>query len=147
MVERRGGPRQIDSLLPDVGGRAFRRFGFAHTALVQRWEEIVGEAFAGWSVPQSLRLPRDKRGGAVLTIGVEGPFALQMQHVAPEIIARANRVVGEGTVARLRFVQGGVPPRSEGADARRRPSPVPDEISSVQDALRVIAREMGRETT
>lgn len=106
---RRGGVRDVGSLLPQVGGTAFRKFGFLHSALLGRWRDVVGPVYARWSVPESLRMPRGKKSGGTLTIRVEGPFSLQLQQVAPQIMERANRIIGHNAVARIRLVQGDVP--------------------------------------
>jgi hypothetical protein len=118
---RRGGVRDVGSLLPDVGGMAFRRFGFVQGALLQRWRDVVGPVYARWSIPESLKFPRGEKLGGTLTIRVEGPFSLQLQHVAPQIIDRANRILGHGAVAKLRLVQGEVPKPAE----RPVPAPLP----------------------
>lgn len=111
--ERRRGPRRVDSLLPDVGGVAFKKFGFAKGALLGRWKEVVGPVYARWSVPESIRFPRGKKAGATLTIRVEGPFATQLQHAEPQLISRVNLILGAGLVAKIRLVQGSVPPPPE----------------------------------
>lgn len=106
---RRNGVRDVGSLLPDVGGVAFKRFGFVQGALLGRWREIVGPVYARWSVPDSLRFPRGQKTEGTLTIRVEGPFSVQLQHVAPQIIERVNRILGHNAVSRLKLVQGEVP--------------------------------------
>lgn len=120
---RKNGVRDVGSLLPDVGAMAFRRFGFVHNTLLARWREVVGPVYARWSVPQSLRFPRGEKTGGTLTIRVEGPFALQLQHVAPQIVDRANRILGHGAVAQLRLVQGDVPKPAERPVPRPQPGP------------------------
>ncbi len=107
---RVNGVREVGELLPEVGALAFRRFGFSHGVLVSRWREIVGPVYARWSVPESLRPSRDKSAGGTLTVRVESAFAPQLQHVAPQLIARINRILGPNSVARLRLVQGDVLP-------------------------------------
>jgi hypothetical protein len=99
-----------------VGGVAFRRFGFAQASLVTHWREIVGPVYARWSVPEHLKFPKGQREGGLLTIRVEGPFASQMQHLEPQIISRANLLLGDELVARIRLMQGPVP-RSELPDS------------------------------
>jgi len=106
---RRNGVRDVGSLLPDVGGVAFRRFGFVQGALLGRWRDIVGPVYARWSIPDSLRFPRGQKTDGTLTIRVEGPFSVQLQHVAPQIIERVNRILGHNAVSRLKLVQGEVP--------------------------------------
>ncbi len=118
---RRNGVREVGALLPDVGGMAFRRFGFSHSALISRWREVVGPVYARWSVPESLRYPRGQTVGGTLTVRVEGPFALQLQHVAPQLVERVNRILGHNAVAKLKLVQGDVP------RAPARPAPPPEQ--------------------
>lgn len=148
-ARRRRRAEPVGALLPDVGGMAFRRFGFAQGALVGRWAEVVGPVYARWSIPESIRFARGEKGNGTLTIRVEGPFSIQLQHVAPQIIERANRIFGHAAIARLRLVQGEVPKPSE------RPRPVPRQsgapvgnLSGVRDdglrrALEALARELG----
>ncbi|WP_199553520.1 DUF721 domain-containing protein [Sandaracinobacteroides hominis] len=111
--------RDVGSLLPEVGGVAFRRFGFVHGTLLGRWKDVVGPVYARWSVPENLRFPRGQKVGGTLTVRVEGPFSLQLQHVAPQILDRVNRLLGHNAVARLKLVQGEVPK----APARDAPPP------------------------
>ena len=40
----RGARASVSDLLPEVGGAAFRRFGFVQSSIVSRWREIVGDA-------------------------------------------------------------------------------------------------------
>ncbi len=114
---RRNGVRDVGSLLPDVGGMAFRRFGFVQGALLSRWREVVGPVYARWSIPESLKFARGQTTDGVLTIRVEGPFSIQLQHVGPQIIDRANRILGHAAVGRVRLVQGEVPKPGERAAA------------------------------
>ena len=103
----RGGPaRALADLLPDVGGAAFRRFGFIQSSVVGRWAEIVGPRYAAVSQPESIRFPRGKREDGVLTLVVRGAHGPMMQHVSPEIIERVNRFFGYPAVARIVFRQG-----------------------------------------
>lgn len=106
---RRNGPREVGALLPEIGGMAFRRFGFSQGALLARWREVVGPVYARHSVPQALRFPRGQTTGGTLTVRVEGAFALQLQHVAPQLVERVNRLLGYEAVTRLKLVQGEVP--------------------------------------
>ena len=147
---RRNGVRDVGSLLPDVGGTAFRRFGFVQGALLARWTEVVGPVYARWSIPESLRFPRGQSTGGVLTIRVEGPFSLQLQHVAPQILDRANRILGANAVAKLKLVQGEVPKpaeRSQPVVAPVTPAPAVN-LSGVRDeglrsALEELAAQLG----
>jgi hypothetical protein len=98
--------RAVSEMLPEIGGAAFRRFGFVQSSIVSRWQEIVGDRFGGISAPESIRFPMGKKSQGVLSLVVEGAHAVTMQHVAPEIIERVNRFFGYPAVARLHVRQG-----------------------------------------
>lgn len=120
---RRNQARPVGELLPDVGATAFRRFGFLQGALVARWREVVGPVYARWSVPQSIRFPRGSRLSGTLIVRAQGPFALQLQHVAPQVIDRANRILGAGVIGGLKLVQGDVPAPDRVSPAPQAPEP------------------------
>lgn len=130
---REGRPRAVGELLPAVGGMAFRRFGFAQGALLARWREVVGPLYARWSAPESLRFPRGRRDGALLTIRVEGPFAPQLQHLEGPIIEGCNQLLGAGQVARIRLVQGQVARPEARPDAPSAPAAAPAATANLQD--------------
>lgn len=95
-------------LLPQVGGIAFRKFGFVQSSVITRWGEIVGERYARVSTPESIRFPQGKREQGTLTITVVPAHAPMMQHVIPAIIERVNRFFGYTAVARVLLMQGEV---------------------------------------
>ena len=128
--QRSNRARAVSDMLPQVGGPAFRRFGFVQSSIVSRWREIVGERYAGVSSPESIRFPPGKRSDGVLTLICEGAHAPMMQHVAPVIIERVNRFFGYPAVARVSFRQGMV----QLAKAKPRTAP---------PSLRPIPRELG----
>jgi hypothetical protein len=128
--------RPVSDLLPEVGGAAFRRFGFVQSSIVSRWREIVGVRYAAVSAPESIRFPHGRKSGGTLTLVVEGAHAPMMQHVGPEIVERVNRFFGYPAVERLSFRQGVV----QVARTRKRPAPpslkpIPAELG---DSLREV---------
>lgn len=132
----RGGPaRRMGEMLPDVGGTAFRRFGFVQSSIVSRWKEIVGDRYATVSAPESIRFPQGKRAEGVLTLSVTGAHAPMMQHVVPVIIERVNRFFGYAAVARVVIRQGEVTKRAP-APKRMELVPLPVDLG---DSLRTIA--------
>lgn len=137
---RRGGPaRAVADLLPQVGGAAFRRFGFVQSSIVSRWAEIVGARYAAVSQPESIRFPRGKREEGTLTLVVRGAHGPMMQHVTPEIIERINRFFGYPAIARITFRQGQLAAPAPVATSRPAPpslKPLPVELG---DSLRAIA--------
>ncbi|WP_294390936.1 DciA family protein [uncultured Sphingomonas sp.] len=132
---RRRGQKAVADLLPEIGGAAFRRFGFVQSAVVSRWAEIVGPRYAEVSAPESIRFPAGKRAGGVLTVVVQGAHAPMMQHVEPVIIERTNRFFGYEAVTRVTMKQGHIAARSSRA-APPSVRPVPAELG---ESLRGIA--------
>ncbi len=136
-IERpRGGrARTVSEIVPDVGRAAFRRFGFVQSSIVSRWNEIVGDRYAGFSAPESIRFPGGKRSDGVLTVTVTGAHAPMMQHVIPVVIERVNRFFGYAAVARVVIRQGELPvPRAR--PLRPAFTVVPTELG---ESLRTIA--------
>ena len=82
------------------------RFGQGPDVLRARWREIAGETLAARTEP--VKLVKSRTGGATLELKVDGPAAALIQHQAPEVLARVNLFLGEGSVAKLRIVQGRV---------------------------------------
>ncbi|HTK33958.1 MAG TPA: DciA family protein [Caulobacteraceae bacterium] len=83
-----------------------QRFGPGAGPLNLRWREIVGETLAKRTEP--VKLVKQRGGGSVLEIKVDGPAAALVQHQAPEILARVNLYLGTEAVTKLRIVQGPV---------------------------------------
>ena len=132
---RGGRARAAGELVGDVGGLAFKRFGFVQSSIVSRWSEIVGPRYARVSSPESIRFPHGRKTGGILTLLVQGAHAPLMQHLAPLIIERVNRFFGYQAIATVGYRQGApLPPRA----APKRPElrPVPREIG---EGLREIA--------
>jgi len=95
------------------------RFGQGPGLLQARWREIVGDQLAKVTEPVKLTRGRGTTPGA-LEIKVGGPAATLIQHRAQEIMERVNLFLGEGTVGRLRIVQGPLKPRAEAPATPRR---------------------------
>ena len=129
--------RQVSDMLPEIGGAAFRRFGFVQSSIVSRWCEIVGERYAAVSAPESIRFPPGRRSSGVLTLVVEGAHAPMMQHVAPVIVERVNRFFGYSAVERVSFRQGIV--QVEKCKARVAPPSLRPVPAGLGDSLREIA--------
>ena len=92
------GPRPVGSLMPRITRPAFRRRAPATAQVLADWASIVGPAIAAVTTPRRLL-----RG--TLTIACSGPIAMELQHLAGEVIARINAHLGSQTVLALRFVQ------------------------------------------
>lgn len=132
----RGGPaRRMGEMLPEIGGTAFKRFGFIQSSVVSRWKEIVGERYALVSAPESIRFPHGKREGGTLNVLVTGAHAPMMQHVVPTILERVNRFFGYEAVAKVVIRQGEVA-KPDPALVRLAPAALPVELG---DSLRTVA--------
>ncbi len=106
-------PRSYAKPLSQLVGKtiadAFARQGFATTGLVTHWPEIVGPEIAAHAEPMRLQWPRaiheDDPEPATLVLRVEGPVALEIQHLSPVIIERVNRFFGWRAVGRVAIRQ------------------------------------------
>src|SRR5262249_53564351 len=108
--------RPLGDLLQPVIGPLLAKRGFGQGALILYWDSIVGERLAPLSRPVKVQWPPCPRGsregsarnGAALVVRVETGFALEMQHLAPIIIERANAHFGWQCISRLVLMQGPV---------------------------------------
>jgi hypothetical protein len=132
---RRGRARSAGELVGDVGGMAFKKFGFVQASVVSRWKEIVGDRYGQVSLPESIRFPAGRKSGGTLTLLVEGAHAPLIQHLGPMIIERVNRFFGYEAVAKVVFRQGRLPAASA-KQPRRAPAPVPAELG---EGLRAVS--------
>ena len=87
----------------------FARQGFAATEIVTRWREIVGPDIAAHCEPEKIRWPRQQGGEdpqpGTLLLRVEGPTAIEIQHLSAVILERINRFFGWQAVAEIRLRQ------------------------------------------
>jgi hypothetical protein len=88
---------------------AFAKQGFAATELVTRWGDIVGAEIAAHSQPEKIQWPRPIGDAApepgTLVLRVEGPTAVEIQHLSGVILDRVNRFFGWHAVGQLALRQ------------------------------------------
>src|SRR5271157_2954472 len=96
-------------VLGKVVGDTFTRQGFASAELVTRWPEIAGAEIAAHSEPIKIQWPRPDDTGmrppGTLVLRVEGPAAIEIQHLAGVICERVNRFLGWRAIERIAFRQ------------------------------------------
>jgi len=92
------GPRPVGALMPKLTRAVFRRRAPATAHVLADWETIIGPALAAVTTPRRL-------ASGTLTIACSGPIAMELQHLAGEVIARINAHLGTQAVTALRFVQ------------------------------------------
>src|SRR5262245_57844585 len=101
--------KPLRELLNKLVGDAFARQGFASAELVTRWDDIVGREIAAHSEPIKLQWPRQANGedgeAGTLVLRVEGPAAIEIQHLAALICERVNGFLGWRAVGRLALRQ------------------------------------------
>lgn len=105
-------PRPVRSLSDLATGflaEAFKQQGFASTELVTRWHDIVGPEIAAHAEPIKIQWRRAPDGEptepATLVLRVEGPAAIEIQHLSNVILERINRFFGWQAVGRLALRQ------------------------------------------
>jgi hypothetical protein len=122
-------PRSSAKPLSQIVGKtiadAFARQGFASTGLVTHWPEIVGAEIADHAEPMRMVWPRrvheDDPDPATLVLRVEGPVALEIQHLSAVIIEKVNRFFGWRAVGRIQIRQAPLMRRD-----KKKPPPAPD---------------------
>ena len=95
-------PRPLADLLRKTLNEGFARQGFASSEIVTRWAEIIGSDIAQHCEPIKIQWPRgpqDDPQPATLVLRVEGPAALEIQHMSGVILERVNRFFGWHTLA------------------------------------------------
>jgi hypothetical protein len=102
-------PRPLADLLHKTLKDAFAKQGFASSELVTRWTEIVGAEIAAHSQPEKIQWPRPANGQTpepgILVLRVEGPAAVEIQHLSSVVLERVNRFFGWRAVGGLRLRQ------------------------------------------
>jgi hypothetical protein len=101
-------PRRIADLIKPCLGDVFARQGFAATDIVTHWPDIVGPEVAAHAEPMKMQWPRRDAGeteGATLVLRVDGPAAIEIQHLAGVIVERVNRFFGWRAVKRIAIRQ------------------------------------------
>ena len=83
--------------------------GFASTGIITHWPDIVGAEIADHAEPMRMIWPRrvheDDPEPATLVLRVEGPVALEIQHLSGVFLEKVNRFFGWRAVARIQIRQ------------------------------------------
>jgi hypothetical protein len=102
-------PRPLADVLHKTLNEAFAKQGFASTELVTRWAEIVGTEIAAHAEPEKIQWSRPWGGETpqpgTLVLRVEGPAAIEIQHLSGVVLERVNRFFGWQAVGSLRLRQ------------------------------------------
>ena len=136
----RGFPRPLSEFTAASLGGVLKAQGFASMEIVTRWREIVGAEVATYSEPMKINWPRPKTDvgdveqaePATLVLRVEGPAAIEIQHMSGVILERVNRFFGWRAVGRLALRQAPLTSRRKGAPPA---PPSPEAIARVAATL------------
>ena len=127
-------PRPLAEFTGSALSDALRTQGFASTEIIARWAEIAGPEIAAHSEPMKINWPRavgeDAAEPATLVLRVEGPAALEIQHLSAVILERVNRFFGWQAIGRIALRQ---------APLRRREPPTPPPPLDPEIAARIAA--------
>lgn len=131
--------RPLADLTAAVLAESFARQGFASAELVTRWPQIAGPEIAAHCEPVKIQWPRHADPGegepGSLVLRVQGPAAIEIQHLSGVILERVNRFFGWQAVGRLILKQA---PLSR----RRRPAAAaPDAAAAARIAASLPAIE------
>lgn len=132
--------RSLAVLAHGLLAETFARQGFAQSELVTRWRDIAGPEIAAHAEPLKIRWNRTSEGEpaepATLVLRVEGPAAVEIQHMAGVIIERVNRFFGWQAVGQIALRQaplarreGRVQPQADTAEAAR----IADTLTGIGD--------------
>ncbi len=102
---RGGGPRALAASLGGVSKRTLGRRGFAEGGLIADWTAVVGPELAASCWPDRLSFPPGKKDGGVLRICIAGGFAIELQHLAPQVLERINGHFGYRAIERISILQ------------------------------------------
>ena len=104
--------KSVGEFVPALMRPAFEKYGFPAAAILTDWAAIAGNELAAFTAPERLKWPRkassDTDGGgqgATLILRVDGPRALEVEHLRPRLIERINASFGYRAVADIRVLQ------------------------------------------
>jgi hypothetical protein len=144
--------RRLGDLIARSLSKTLARQGFASTELIARWAQIVGPEIAAHAEPVKIQWPRhadaESTEPATLVLRVEGPVAIEIQHLSGVIVERVNRFFGWRAIARIALRQAPLIFRDEAKPATgpsaERTAAVAATLTDVADAdLRAALARLG----
>jgi hypothetical protein len=152
----RGFPRPLSDLLGATLTDVMKAQGFASGEILSRWPTIVGEDLAAFCEPIKINWPRQNPKAvaadsppepATLVLRVEGPMALEIQHMSAVILERVNRFFGWQAIGRMALRQAPLR-RRERPKAPKPPDPatvarIADTLPVEDDDLRLAIARLG----
>src|SRR5512139_1961065 len=118
---RENGFRAVGGLAQRLASGLAKGRGGSIARLRAEWSAIVGPDLARVSRPEALTASRG-RSGKLLRLRVPGAAALEVQHMAGQVVERVNAYFGHKMIDDIRLVQGAI----AAAPAAAPPRPAPD---------------------
>ena len=137
-------PGRLAELVGKAAEKSFAKYGFAEHSIISHWASIVGPQLARVSAPVRVRFPGASRRGGTLSIVVDGPAAIEIQHGAPQILERLNTFLGYPAIAALKIQQGVLPPPPPLPATL--PPPDPARTAAIESAVAPVANVELRES-
>jgi hypothetical protein len=131
--------KQLRDVTGKIVAKTFKQQGFGSVELVTRWTSIVGHDIGANSEPIKIQWtrpapsPPSRAGGersewtqepGTLVLRVEGPAAIEIQHLTNVICDRVNQFLGWRAIARIRLQQA---PLQRGRPTK---TPAPDPMAA-----------------
>jgi hypothetical protein len=108
-MNKRSYPKPLADLVVMCVADVFARQGFTSCEIVTHWDDIVGAEIAALAEPMRMQWIRsrdpDESPPATLVLRVDGPAALEIQHMSGVIVERVNRYLGWQAVDKLSLRQ------------------------------------------
>ena len=147
--------RPLVDLANTILADSFRKQGFASSELVVRWTVIVGEDVAAYAEPLKIQWPKmssnlgpesDGTIPGTLVLRVEGPAALEIQHMSGVILERVNRYFGWHAIDKIAIRQ--APLRRPAKKPDRSPDPalvnrIADTMPQADEGLKMALSRLG----
>jgi len=135
-------PRPLSEFTGAALSDALKTQGFASAEILARWGDIVGAEIAAHSEPMKITWPRAigeaAAEPATLVLRVEGPAAIEIQHLSAVILERVNRFFGWQAIGRIALRQAPLRRREQPS---RPPPPDPAVAARIAEGLPQIEDE------
>lgn len=96
----------ISKTVAPLAKKLLGKKGLVEVDLIINWNSIVGDDFACFSVPQSIKFPRNERANGTLELSVPaGAFALEVQARKTVLIEKINAFFGYAAIKDIKTIQ------------------------------------------
>jgi protein-disulfide isomerase len=126
---RENGFRAVGGLAQRLASGLAKGRGASIARLRAEWSAVVGPDLARITRPEALTASRG-RSGKLLRLRVPGAAALEVQHMAGQVVERVNAYFGHKMIDDIRLVQGAI---AAPAAAPPRPAPDPKKVAEMTE--------------